>query len=864
MSNWDKIKSLFKEVVELSPDKREAFINENCKDDPGLKRELESLIEAHHKSDGFLETPPVQFAKINADKNSPDLFTGMRIGKYVVEKKIGEGGMAVVYSANRADEQFKRRVAIKFIKRGMDTEEIIKRFKIEEQTLAGLNHPYIAKIIDGGTTEKGLPYFVMELIVGEPIDKYCISKNLTIPEILELFQKVCSAIQYAHKNLVVHRDIKPGNIFITKEGVPKLLDFGIAKLLDPENSQTKLTRTGLKLLTLEYASPEQFLGKKITTAVDIYSLGVVLYELLTGRYPYKFNNSMPSEIERIICTTEPEKPSIAVSRLDGKNETVKKQSELKPGKLLSSKDENYEKIKRRLTGDVDNIVLKAMQKEPERRYSSVEQFSEDIRRHLAGLPVIARKNSIGYRSKKYFQRHRAAVITAFIFLLIIFTGITGIIIQSNVASNERDRAVLEAKKSERINSFLQEILAAPNPEVDGKNVKVVDVLKNASEKINKELSGSPGIKAAALYTIGTTYMGLGLYNKAEKYLKSSLGISEKIYRSNDPRIARVMKQLAFNYQKKSNFTKADSLYKIALKIFKMKEGNISSVEAKTLSDYGSSLNYQGKYKEAKKYQTEALNAFRKIYGNNNPNVVKSLNNLETIAGNTGDWNTAAKYGKEVLDFFFKTEGKNSVDYSKALSNYASILEVQGNLDKAIKDQKEAVEIKKRVEGKNHPDAMFAQITLADELTKRGDFVKAANLSREAMESLDKSLPHINVLTAYSRIIYARALIKLKDFKKALPFIHDALLIRKKLYSPNNWLLTTTKVILGACLVGLKQYPKAEQILKYCYSKLNKNDEGVKYYRILTLRNLIKSYKSTGNKKAEQKYKAYLDMEDNKF
>ncbi len=861
LDNWDKIKTLFNKAIELSPEERDAFLDESCKDEPELKKEIESLIESFGRSESFLETPALQNGELGTEENSPDYFVGMKIGKYRVENKIGEGGMAVVYSAVRIDEQFKRRVAIKFIKRGMDTEEIIKRFKIEEQTLAGLNHPYIAKIIDGGTTEKGLPYFVMELIEGEPIDKYCKSKNLTIPERLELFQKVCSAIQYAHQNLVVHRDIKPGNIFVTKDGIPKLLDFGIAKLLDPTDSQTKLTQTGLKLMTLEYASPEQFQGKKITTATDIYSLGVVLYELLTGRYPYKFNNSMPFEIERVICTTEPEKPSTAVSRTIEKNDGDNDKSDV--GKLISTERKSQEKFRRRLAGDIDNIVLKAMQKEPERRYSSVEQLSEDISRHLKGLPIIARKNSLSYRSKKFYERHHAGVIAAVISLLIIIAGITGIIIQSKVAANERDRAILEAKKSERINAFLQEILAAPNPEVDGKDVKVVDVLKNASEKINRELSGDPEIKAAALFTIGTTYMGLGLYNKAEKYLKSSLDISKKIYSANDPQIAKVIEQLGVNYQQKGNFKKADSLYRKALKIYKLKGGKISSNEAKALSDYGSSLNYQGKYNEAKKYQTEALDAYRKIYGNSNPHVLKSLDDLETIAGNTGDWKTAAKYGKKVLDFFLKTDGKESVNYSKALSNYASILEVQGNLDKAIEDQREAVEIKKKVEGKNHPDAMFAQITLADELTKRGgDYVEAANLSKEAMESLDKSLPHINVLTAYSRVVYAKALIKLKDFKKALPLINDALQIRKKLYSPNNWLLTTTKVILGACLVGLKQYSKAEQILKYCYSKLNKNDEGVKYYRILTLQNLVKSYKATGNKKVEQKYVADLAKENN--
>ncbi|MEJ2617429.1 MAG: serine/threonine-protein kinase [Ignavibacteriaceae bacterium] len=264
---------------------------------------------------GLLEITSIQSGEPNSLNDSYDSVIDMKIGKYRVEKKICDGGMAVVYSAVRIDEHFTRRVAIKFIKRGMDTEEIIKRFKIEQQTLAGLNHPYIAKIIDGGTTESGLPYFVMELIEGEPIDKYCRNKNLSVIEKLKLFQKVCSAIQYAHQNLIIHRDIKPGNIFVTSDGTPKLLDFRIAKLLNISDAQTNLTRTGFRVMTLEYASPEQLKGEQITTSTDIYSLGIVLYEILTGNFPYKFNNTLPYEVERVICTTEPQKPSTAVRNI---------------------------------------------------------------------------------------------------------------------------------------------------------------------------------------------------------------------------------------------------------------------------------------------------------------------------------------------------------------------------------------------------------------------------------------------------------------------------------------------------------------------------------------------------------------------
>jgi len=859
---WEKVKRIFSEALSIDEDKRGKFLDEACSGDDNLRQEVESLITSFGSSGEFLDEPEKELKFSTLPEK--DSYINKIIGAYKISSLIAEGGMGRVYLGVRTDNEFSQKVAIKLIKHESKSSYMLQRFQNERQTLANLNHPYIANLLDGGTTEDGVPYFIMEYIDGKPLIEYCDENRLTIDERLLLFQKICSAVNYAHKNLVVHRDLKPSNILITKDGNPKLLDFGIAKILKEDSTSNISDQTVTKVwnFTPDYASPEQIKGEKITTSTDIYSLGVVLYKLLTGHHPYNIKSYLPAEITKIVCETNTEKPSTIVRTAQKMKSSGKEITNLSPEDISKARKESVEKLSKKLTGDLDNIILMAMRKDPERRYSSVEQFSEDIRRHLEGLPIIARKNSMGYKSRKFFERHRAGVITAFIFLLIIIAGITEIIIQSNSAAKERDKAIVEAKKAERINTFLQDILAAPNPEVDGKDVKVVDVLKNASKKINKELSDDPEIKASALYTIGTTYIGLGLYNEAEQYLKNSLNISERIYSSNDPQIAKVMVQLGANYQDKGNYKKADSLYKTALKIFRLKGGKFSSGKATALSDYGSSLHYQGKYDEAKKYQTEALNEYRKIYGNNNPNVINSLNDLGTIAGDVGDWNSAAKYAKEVLDLSLKTDGKESVDYSLALSNYASTLEVEGKLDEAIKYQREAVEIKKRIQGENHPDAMFAQITLADELMKRGDNAEAAKLSKEAMESLDKSLPHINALTTYSRVVYANALIKLKDFKKALPFIDDALKIREKLYSPNHYLITATKVLLGTCLAGLKKYTRAEQILKNCYSKIDKKDEGKKYIRILTLQNLVKVYKATGNKKAERQYEADLDKENN--
>ncbi len=854
---WEKIKKIFEISLNLPETEKEDYITESAEGDEEIISEVRSLIHSIKTAGDFLDNPGIN---LNEQKDS---FIGRKLGPYLVEKVIAAGGMGIVYLAVRDDAEFKKQVAVKLIRSGLNNKYLTERFKTEKQTLAYLDHPYIAKLLDAGSTDDGTPYLIMDYIDGEPIDVYCDKNRLTLSERLELFSKVCSAVHYAHQNLVVHRDIKPSNIMVTEKGEPKLLDFGIAKILssDSPDAGRDLTKTGYWQLTPEYASPEQVKGENIATTSDVYSLGILLYKILTGHNPYRFKSYLPTEIHKVVCFEEPQKPSIKV---ESSEELIKQDGsvkEINAETVSNSRGTSIEHLKRKLKGDIDNIILKAIRKEPWRRYGSVEQFSEDIKRYSDGLPVIARNDTMGYLLSKFIKRHKTGVAMSAISVLLLIAGILGIAWQASIAAKERDKAKLEASKSERINTFMQDIFAAPNPEVEGKDVKVVDVLKNASEKIDKELSDDPDIKVSVLYTIGTTYIGLGLYDDAEKYLKNSLAVCEKNFSLNDPQTAKVMEQLAYDYQLKSNYSKADSLYKEALKIFRVNGGEISSDEATALSDFGSSLYNQGKYDESKKYQTEALNAYRKIYGDTDARVVRSLSNLGTVAGETGDWNTASQYIKEVLEIFLKTDGKESVNYSRALSNYATTLEVQGNLDDAITAQREAVEIKKRVQGKDHPDAMLAQLNLADELTKRGDFKESAELSREAMESLDKSLPHINALTAYSRVIYAKALIKLENFKKALPFINEALKIREKLYSPDHWLITTTRALLGVCLVGIKQYSRAEQILTNCYSKMDKNDEGKKYFRVLTLENLVKIYEATGNKKAEQKCRVDLDKEN---
>jgi tetratricopeptide (TPR) repeat protein len=349
---------------------------------------------------------------------------GSRVGPYRIVREQGRGGMGTVYLAVRADDEFQKRVALKVLRRGIDTEAIVERFRHERQILARLEHPFISALLDGGTTPDGRPYFAMEFVDGRPIDEYCDARQLDTTARLDLFRRICAAVQHAHQNLVIHCDIKPANVLVTAEGTPKLLDFGIAKLLTPGSGATlALTFDGSPLLTPEYASPEQVRGGAVTTATDVYSLGVLLYELLTGRRPYQLASRTPADVARVICDTEPERPSTAVTKAAERPRTGDPQ-----------------RLRRRLAGDLDNIVLKALSKDPARRYASVDQFSEDVRRHLAGLPVLARRDTVGYRVATFVRRHRTAVAAAALLLVALVGGIVATAWQARIASRERARA----------------------------------------------------------------------------------------------------------------------------------------------------------------------------------------------------------------------------------------------------------------------------------------------------------------------------------------------------------------------------------------------------------------------------------------
>ncbi|MGH9832598.1 MAG: protein kinase domain-containing protein [Blastocatellia bacterium] len=440
---------IFDTASGLPPEERDGYLASVCGDDDDLRRQVERLLlrDEEAEAEGFLAQPALP----DPNRETAGLL-GRQIGPYKLLRELGSGGMGIVCLAIRADDVYQKEVAVKLVWPAMQRTSVIRRFKQERQILARLDHPNIARLLDGGATGEGWPYIVMEYVDGAPITEYCDQRRLNISERLKLFRTVCAAVSYAHQNLIVHRDLKPGNIFVTTEGTMKLLDFGIAKLLDPDPQSSDPTLTGLPLLTPEYASPEPANGEVITTASDIYSLGVALYELLTGHRPYRIENPSPREIARVIAEAKPEPPSTVISRVvtetnpEGETRTVRS-----PEMVSAPREGAPDKLRSRLRGDLDNIVLMALRKEPGERYQSAARLSEDIERHLAGKPVIARTPTAAYRASKFVRRHKTGVAFAAFVALTLMAVIVFVVRQwrAGVAQSRENYHALYAARMDR-------------------------------------------------------------------------------------------------------------------------------------------------------------------------------------------------------------------------------------------------------------------------------------------------------------------------------------------------------------------------------------------------------------------------------
>jgi eukaryotic-like serine/threonine-protein kinase len=800
------------------------------------------------------------------------------IGPYKLLKELGHGGMGVVYLAGRADDQYQKRVAIKVIRAGMDGAEIVRHFRRERQILAGLDHPNIARLLDGGATAEGLPYLVMEYIQGQPLHAYCDSHRLPIVDRLKLFQQVCSAVAYAHRNLIVHRDLKPGNILVTAEGIPRLLDFGIAKLLNPELSGEAPTATGLAM-TPEYASPEQARGELVATASDVYSLGVILYELLTGHRPYRLKTRQPLEVLKAVCEQEPEKPSSIVGRAEEVtegNRTIPITAE----EVSRTRESTPEKLRRRLSGDLDNIVLMALRKEPQRRYGSVEALSEDIQRYLEGRPVAARKGTAAYRAGKYVKRHAVGVAAAaaFVLLLIGFSVTTAVqsarlARERDATAKQRDTAAKERDKAEKVSAFLVNLFNVSDPsEARGNTITAREILDKGAARIAGELEDQPDVKAALMHTMSRVYDALGLYDKARplgeealKLRRQSLGsehpdvaaslmnLAGVLYDQGDyagaealnrealamrrnllgndhPDVAASLNGLAIVLDLKGDYAGAEALYREALAMQRKLLGSEHRDVARSLTNMAGVLYEKGDYAGAEALYREALAMHRKLLGNDHPDVAQDLNGLAIVLDVKGDYAGAEALYREALAMQRKLYGNEHPLVAQNLGNLADVLDHKGDYAGAEALDREVLAMHRKLLGNEHPSVAQSLNNLADVLDHKGDHAGAEGLSRETVAMRRKALGNEHPDVARSLSTFGRALHHEHRLAEAEKAFRESLEIRRKALPVDHPDIATSLIELGDVLAAEGQAPPAEAMLREALEirrkKLPNEDPGI--------------------------------------
>ena len=810
VEDWQKVREIFHVARDLPVAERRSFIEGKCGADAGLRREIEALLESADEAESLIEAPaPTRLSHLATDDRRGS-YIGRQIGSYKIEREIGRGGMGAVFLAVRADDEFDKKVAIKLIKRGFDTDEIIDRFRRERRILAALEHPFITRLIDGGTTPDGLPYLVMDYVEGLPLTRYCAAHRVSLEQRLDIFLKICSAVNYAHQNLIIHRDLKPSNVIVTGDGTPKLLDFGIAKLTAPDASATLGggAPTVFRVMTPEYASPEQVGGQPVTTASDIYSLGVVLYELLTGTRPFRIRTNSAEEISRIISDTAPTRPSESARRGEGEKKGKGEKEEGQSASKVSS-SASLPFSSSALRGDLDNIILMAMRKEPERRYSSVAQFAEDIRRYRSGLPVIAREDSFGYRAEKFITRNKAGVFAGVGIALSLVGGLIATSRQARIARRQRDRALRETEKAERINQFLQKMLASADPREQGKDVKVIEVLSDAARQIETDFTDQPETTADLHATIGTTYLNLGLLDAAENHLRAALDIRLEYYPRRTAEVAQSLNNFGKLQQVKGDLRAAEPLYREALETFRSLRDEAET--AKVLSNLGYLLALEGKNREAIATHAEELAIRRALYGENHPDVAKTMGSLATIFGITGERRKTESLHRQALAILRKHYPEGHPDVIMEISRLAAALIWR---DKTEAEQlfRKSLALRRQTFGENHPEVAWTVYNLAFLNAERGDYDEAERLAREVLAMRGRGLTDEHPVSSSAFLILGRSLLAQGRAAEAKPAIEECLALRRKTLPENHWLLSTADSFYGECLMMTGERERGRQLL----------------------------------------------------
>jgi len=772
---WRRVKELFEAARERAPAAREGFLRERCADAPALLDEVWSLLRAY-EAEG-----PVERAMDRLDASlhrralsaSPE---GRRLGPYELVDELGHGGMGRVFLAERADGQFDRQVALKWLGIAFPSPEATERFLAERQILATLSHPNIARLLDGGVTEAGRPYFVMEVVEGERIDTYCRAHRLPLRERLRLAIDVCDAVQYAHRKLVVHRDLKPANILVTEEGQVKLLDFGIAKVLDPEAVRIETmphTRTGWLPMTPDYASPEQVRGTEITTASDVYQLGIVLYELLTGRRPYSVEDRAPSDVERIICEEEPAPPSTAAG--DG-------------GGVGSSPAERRSLLR----GDLDTIVMKALRKEPDRRYDSVEQLAEDLRRFLGGRPVSAHPDRWTYRAGKFVRRHRGGVLAAVVILTLLIGYGATITWQSQRTRAALERARREAQKSEQVTEFLVGLFERADPYRSagpaaglGDPPTTRELLDQGAARVRRELSDQPEVQATMMYTLGRIYRRLGAHDRAASLLDDAIAVQREHLPPTHPDRAKSLHERARLLRYEGRMQRAARLYRESLSIQRRRLGAKHPDIADNIRELAIIAARRGRYARADSLFREALAMRTSLHGPDHPDVATELHALGLLSAQTGALGEAERLLRRSLAIRRRHADADHPLLAETLDRLGQVLVRRGALEAAQPLLREARSIREQLFPDVHPSRAVSLNNLGRLLRKKGDYAAADSLHRQAQSIYQELYGPTNLDAANT--IYERAQVHRArdDYATAERFYERAAAMQRSLHGADH-------------------------------------------------------------------------------
>ena len=738
------------------PGSRPQFLDRACGNDHELRREVESLLDLEGAADSFLDEPAVPKPGESAVYGE-----GTRIGPYRVLEKLGRGGMGTVYKAVREDD-FEKQVALKLLQRDLASEANVRRFQHERQILARLEHPAIARLLDGGTTADGRPYLVMEHVEGVPIDEYCDDHQLSTDERLKLFLKVCSALAFAHQSLIVHRDLKPGNILITEEGAPKLLDFGIAKLLAPDDAFGDLTQGLEQPMTPRYASPEQVRRQPITTASDIYSLGTLLYRLLTGRLPCGLESCRFGEIPFRIVETEPIKPSAVITR-DEEVERADGDATLTPESVSAKRDGDPVRLRRRLAGDVDAILLKALRKEPQHRYSSVEQLATDIRRHLDGRPVAARRGTMVYRAGKFFRRHRVAVAAALMAVL----ALTAFLVR------ERQRLEADKLRAERVTIVLGDLLKIADP--DNRDT-VIESLDQVRDEL-QVLEADPDLRAELLATLGHILRKLGHGEKAWELWHESLELWRQHYPEDLSGLAGRINNLGALYLDEQDYDNAETYFREALAL-REGLGDETGEMVFNLNNLATVLMYRGQYEEAEDLYRRGLAIRQRLPGSDEETRVSaSLRSLGAVLLARGDVAAAEPLLREALEIRLHEYGAEDTRVTTVLDLLGRVRFARGDHREAEKLFERAREIRLGRLGEDHADVPWSDHNLLVLLLAEGELATARVVLNRTQSELRRILP------------------------------------------PGHWKLAAIDIVLGMLLTAEARYSEAEPCLTTGYEVL---------------------------------------------